>query len=532
MKIRPFFLILLLVGSGSAFSLVTLPAAPKAHATGIVPVQSVFDQAYGTAIFTVFGSEVTAGDAIVVVLQWVTIGSSCGTAAITDNLGTVPFVNAVNQSEVYSGNDYCVYIGAALLTSSGPDWVQAIIPLSISVYTEMWEVSGISPTALGARTGTASSGATMGTSADFPTLGIYSGTYFAVAALTTDSGDVAAGSCFTLLGPSGPVPDGPMAAQFTTSTGTDCLDSTHLSTSFVAYNGNSGSWWIDTGAVYGPLTPASSGCYRYSLIGGGSFNGPVMDSVDIYGAHHLTPLTIRYQCLTGSSYVMPLDLTGASVGLEERAQTQNSTSSLITSGNYTFVYWHQFEYPFSWSLYGSGTPTTNPTLSGVTFGVPFTITLTHAIQWVWLDAMTIWTAENPFISDLQMFYPSPGSGYANNGLSMVVNVVYSKQGNCSATTQPFQLEQKGCIAPAIYFQWFNIMGPFFIGFLDCLAALAVYLRTESPGLAMMTYMVVGGVAGGLTFSLLPSPLVGVGVLIVGGVIAGGVFQVLRTGKAG
>lgn len=96
---------------------------------------------------------------------------------------------------------------------------------------------------------------------------------------------------------------------------------------------------------------------------------------------------------------------------------------------------------------------------------------------------------------------------------------------------PFKLLQNGCVFGTVYWQWFQIFGPYFIAFLDFFPALGTYLATENIGAGVIIFEV----AIIITAGLLPSSPVNFafyGSLMLAGLVAGGIMQALRSNKGG
>jgi hypothetical protein len=94
--------------------------------------------------------------------------------------------------------------------------------------------------------------------------------------------------------------------------------------------------------------------------------------------------------------------------------------------------------------------------------------------------------------------------------------------------------QHGGAAPDIYCFWYSVFGPWFLAFVDFIPALVVYTRTESPGAATVIYIlfnivevtVIAGTSG------FPPTLSLVAPMLLGSLIAGSVFQLMRSRKGG
>lgn len=98
------------------------------------------------------------------------------------------------------------------------------------------------------------------------------------------------------------------------------------------------------------------------------------------------------------------------------------------------------------------------------------------------------------------------------------------------------LEQQlnhGCEWSVVFYSWFGLFGPWILAFIDFLPALAIYLRTENPGAAIGVYVLIDVVlVYGMTVASLPASINTVAPGLLGAVIAGGIFQLLRSGKGG
>jgi hypothetical protein len=78
-----------------------------------------------------------------------------------------------------------------------------------------------------------------------------------------------------------------------------------------------------------------------------------------------------------------------------------------------------------------------------------------------------------------------------------------------------------------------LFGPWILAFVDFLPALAIYLRTENPGAAIGVYVLIDVVlVYGMTAASMPASINTVAPGLLGAVIAGGIFQLLRSGKGG
>lgn len=105
-------------------------------------------------------------------------------------------------------------------------------------------------------------------------------------------------------------------------------------------------------------------------------------------------------------------------------------------------------------------------------------------------------------------------------------------GACTTTNLETALNS-GCAFGVVFYFWFGIFGPWALAFLDFLPALAVYLRTESPAAAVGVYVLIDVViVTGLIAANFPAALSTVGPGLLGAVIAGGVFQLVRSNKGG
>ena len=98
------------------------------------------------------------------------------------------------------------------------------------------------------------------------------------------------------------------------------------------------------------------------------------------------------------------------------------------------------------------------------------------------------------------------------------------------------LEQQlnhGCEWSVVFYSWFGLFGPWLLAFLEFIPALAIYLRTENPGAAVGVYVLIDVcLTAGLSVTVLPASLANVAPGLLGAVIAGGIFQLLRSGKGG
>jgi hypothetical protein len=98
------------------------------------------------------------------------------------------------------------------------------------------------------------------------------------------------------------------------------------------------------------------------------------------------------------------------------------------------------------------------------------------------------------------------------------------------------LEQQlnhGCEWSVVFYSWFGLFGPWILAFVDFLPALAIYLRTENPGAAIGVYVLIDVVlVYGMTAASMPASINTVAPGLLGAVIAGGIFQLLRSGKGG
>ena len=102
-----------------------------------------------------------------------------------------------------------------------------------------------------------------------------------------------------------------------------------------------------------------------------------------------------------------------------------------------------------------------------------------------------------------------------------------------AGTNLNSLLNNGCIWGAGFYFWFNIFGPWILAFFEFIPSLAIYVRTESPAAAVAVYVVLYIViTGGLTATVLPASLSTVAPGLLGCVIAGSIFQLLRSQKGG
>lgn len=272
-------------------------------------------------------------------------------------------------------------------------------------------------------------------------------------------------------------------------------------------------------------------CLSYTLQLGGSFNAPTFT----YGSASVAVSTSNtcYTIAVGTSYSVSVLLPGASSSASERAVTANTTSGTITAAHtWVFIYYHQFYVSFKWTV-GSGSPVGNPALSARANGSAFTPSLSHTVKAYWLDAGSRWTVPNPWFTNLHYFTPSQAGGLVNVGGGFTTNIVYTTGTPTCTSTDPTVLIQEPCPAGAIFFVWYEVFGPFFMPILDFMAALAVYMRTESPALGTTVYIVLsivitaGGVVGGI-----PASVQNVGPLLLGAVITGSVFQLWRSGKGG
>ena len=117
--------------------------------------------------------------------------------------------------------------------------------------------------------------------------------------------------------------------------------------------------------------------------------------------------------------------------------------------------------------------------------------------------------------------------YVNGGISACSTYSGSSIGQLES-----QLNH-GCEWSVVFYSWFGLFGPWILAFIDFMPALAIYLRTESPGAAIGVYVLIDVVlVFGLTAASVPASINTVAPGLLGAVVAGGIFQLLRSGKGG
>ena len=105
--------------------------------------------------------------------------------------------------------------------------------------------------------------------------------------------------------------------------------------------------------------------------------------------------------------------------------------------------------------------------------------------------------------------------------------------NNPSVTNLNSLLNNGCLWGGGFLFWFSLLGPYFLPFLEFLAALAIYVRTESPAAAVAVYVLMFIVLnGGLYLTVEPASLANTAPALLGLICAGSIFQLLRGQKGG
>jgi len=241
----------------------------------------------------------------------------------------------------------------------------------------------------------------------------------------------------------------------------------------------------------------------YGVAGGGGFSAPILTYRSTGTTQHttLTATPTNYWVDAFTAWSAPNSLSG-SPSSNERAWTSQTTYGVL-DGPITaeFDYYVQFGIFMSYAVLPTGTTYTgNPTLAYVSGGAAQTGTLLEyqSVQF-WMDAGTSWSVTNPFTSGIHVFVPSQISGTVYSG-SLVntapIKIYYSTAQTCTSS-DPLTLLEGGCVVPAFFDVYMNIMGLWFPVILMGIIGFGLYMKTENGLLVMFLEMIAAIIFGAL-----------------------------------
>jgi hypothetical protein len=164
-------------------------------------------------------------------------------------------------------------------------------------------------------------------------------------------------------------------------------------------------------------------------------------------------------------------------------------------------YYVQYGVYMSYAVLPTGTAYSgNPTLTYVSGGATQTATLGiyASTQW-WMDAGSSWSVSNPFVSGSNAFYPSQISGTVYAGyISNIapIKIYYQAAATCTSS-DPLTLLEGGCVVPAFFDVYMNIMGVWFPVILMGIIGFGLYMKTENGLLVMFLEMIAAVIFGAL-----------------------------------
>lgn len=268
--------------------------------------------------------------------------------------------------------------------------------------------------------------------------------------------------------------------------------------------------------------PQGNLCAYYALVGGGTFDPPVLTYSQNLATKTLA-LTFVKTCVVADTGVpwtvapQP-DLAGLSANAQERAHSQNTTWTGTASGTFHWVFWHQFGPAVSFRFSQAEGSASVPTLFYTQFGSPLTAPMSKTPAPYWLDAGTAWRATNPFTTspDLLVWFAAPGGGLQTSTADIAV--VYGPRTLC---TGPWQAQlTNGCFWAGMgpYVTIFGLQG--FMGMVMLGVDGAVWIQTKN-GWVVVIVMAAGAVAFG---GALPSYFFLFGLVLTGFTVAGVVYR--------
>ena len=261
-----------------------------------------------------------------------------------------------------------------------------------------------------------------------------------------------------------------------------------------------GIYTLDYQMKFFYLAPAPSSnatvCVKYTIIGGGSYNPPVLTYLRVNGSSATLTLKYTLTCIstkTGDTYSITNPLTGISASGQERAITQNMTSSTFpSSSNYNFVYWHQLFVPVSYTI-TDGTATNHPTFTYLEFGGTQTITNEKYATSYWIDYNSHWTAESPFTTSpgLVSLTGHPPSGQAASLQPIII--AYYASSSCGNSNPLTEIENL-CVIPGVVDAWsYGIGVAPWLGFVLLGVNVAIYNKNQNVWLSLLVLWVTGAV---------------------------------------
>ena len=135
---------------------------------------------------------------------------------------------------------------------------------------------------------------------------------------------------------------------------------------------------------------------RYSVLGGGGYSGPSLNSsyLGASGLQRLSTSQVTYWLDSSKSWSLTNPLGGS--GSSERWDTSQTVSGTV-GGNVTtvFTYYNQYLYTLSYSITYGGSGYSAPTLTSTQFGGSYTPTLTTGVTGYWLDNSATCSVTNP-----------------------------------------------------------------------------------------------------------------------------------------
>jgi hypothetical protein len=131
--------------------------------------------------------------------------------------------------------------------------------------------------------------------------------------------------------------------------------------------------------------------FDYNIIGGGSgYSLPGVNYTQFGSQTTTTPRSMVWAD-AGTPYSYQDQLGGSD--LNERWTTPIASGMILSSGEESILYYHQYSMTANYSVSGGGSPP-SPVFSGTTFGTAITLELAAATS-MWLDSGSNWNITNP-----------------------------------------------------------------------------------------------------------------------------------------
>ena len=164
----------------------------------------------------------------------------------------------------------------------------------------------------------------------------------------------------------------------------------------------------------------------YQVSGGGS---PTAPSVTYYLVGLPQSITAGPSATVwadfGSTYTYSPNPLAGSTG-SERWQASGTSGTISSSLTISPIYYHQYQVTASYSTSDGSTPSASVVLSGTQCGSALPTTLQTSAQYVWLDAGSGWSVNNPITSSSQRWAASAGTSGTVSG-AMTVAPLYTHQ---------------------------------------------------------------------------------------------------------